>query len=337
MSGKITITNVGEGTAVIDVEGVIGVPEVWQFEDPGQRVATYETFRSVLASIREVRSPDVVVNIRSTGGNVEDALLIYEALVTLGAKITTRCYGYIASAATIIAQAASAGRREISANSLYLIHKSICAAEGNAEEITQTLDMLDKTDQRLADIYAVRSGKNAEKFIRLMAENNGKGRWLSPAETLEYGLADRIIPSTPIGNDAAESVSKLGLPPLPAQLLDLQESRWNRLLKKLGFSEPVTTISPVAGEPVANVSVPKKMTGATVAASGANAEAKSQDTPRDREMEELRSRITRLEKTNARLLAGPTATLFKDDPSVRELKRGANEEAYREDANKFKN
>ena len=53
---------------------------------------------------------------------MNDALLIHDALTALGAHITTRCYGYTASAATIIAQAASPGCREISANALYLIH-----------------------------------------------------------------------------------------------------------------------------------------------------------------------------------------------------------------------
>ena len=80
--------------------------------------------------IAEIDASEVVVNIRSTGGDVNDALLIHDALTALGAHITTRCYGYTASAATIIAQAASPGCREISANALYLIHTAVCATEG---------------------------------------------------------------------------------------------------------------------------------------------------------------------------------------------------------------
>ena len=87
------------------------------------------------AAHRRDRRPQIVVDIRSTGGDVNDALLIHDALCSLDAHITTRCYGYTASAATIIAQAASPGCREISANALYLIHTAICAAEGNAAEI----------------------------------------------------------------------------------------------------------------------------------------------------------------------------------------------------------
>ncbi|MDE5962652.1 MAG: ATP-dependent Clp protease proteolytic subunit, partial [Alistipes sp.] len=188
----------------IDIEGTIGVPEEWQFEVPEERVATYDKFREALRRITEIKAPEVVVNIRSTGGDVNDALLIHDALRTLDARITTRCYGYTASAATIIAQAATEGCRELSANALYLIHNAVCATEGNAAELESRIELLRQTDARIAGIYANRSGHPVEEFEALMAENNGNGRWLSPDETIAAGLADRIIEATehPIENHA---------------------------------------------------------------------------------------------------------------------------------------
>ncbi len=192
MQTKITIRNEAQ-TCYIDIEGTIGVPEQSQFDNADSRVATYETFRREVARIAEVAATSVVVNIRSTGGDVNDALLIYEALQSLGARITTRCYGYTASAATIIAQAADEGCREISANALYLIHNSTCATEGNAAALQGRAELLRKTDARLARLYADRSGRNEQVFVDLMAENDGAGRWLTAEETVEAGLADRII------------------------------------------------------------------------------------------------------------------------------------------------
>lgn len=180
---------------VIDIEGTIGIPEEWQFEHPDQRVATYERFRQTVQAIADIAHREVLVNIRSTGGDVNDALLIYEALRSTGAHITTRCHGYTASAATLIAQAASEGCREIAPEALYLIHNSICATEGNAEELAAQTDLLRKTDSRLAELYARRSGRPVGEFVALMAENNGRGCWLSPEETLAAGLADKIIAS----------------------------------------------------------------------------------------------------------------------------------------------
>lgn len=199
MQTKITIRNEAQ-TCYIDIEGVIGVPEQNQFDNASQAVATFETFRREVERIAQVAATSVVVNIRSTGGDVNDALLIYDALQGLDARITTRCYGYTASAATIIAQAADKGCREISSNALYLIHNSMCAIEGNASTLESRAELLRKTDERLAHLYAQHSGREAETFVELMAENNGEGRWLTAEETLEAGLADKIIDNLIVGS-----------------------------------------------------------------------------------------------------------------------------------------
>jgi ATP-dependent protease ClpP protease subunit len=190
---EIRIKNTKQGVVAIDIEGTIGVPEEWQFENPAGRVATYEKFRHTLAAISRIKGGEIVVNIRSTGGDVGDAILIYEALAASGAAITTRCHGYVASAATIIAQAASAGAREISASALYLVHNSVGTCEGNAGDLRQSEELLTKTDERIAGIYAARSGRPPADMAALMAENNGAGKWLSPEEAIAEGLADRII------------------------------------------------------------------------------------------------------------------------------------------------
>ena len=198
MKSEIQINNTA-GVCQIDIEGTIGVPEEWQFEEPDARVATYERFRDTLRRIAEIEAPEVVVNIRSTGGDVNDALLIHDALRQLPARVTTRCYGYTASAATIIAQAAS---------------------EGNAAEIAGKIDLLHQTDARIAAVYASRSGRPAAEFEALMAENNGNGRWLAPEEAVAAGLADKVV-------EAAEQ---------PASSLARNIARgWERLLANIGL------------------------------------------------------------------------------------------------------
>ena len=109
MKSEIQIKN-SAGVCRIEIEGTIGVPEEWQFDQPEARVATYEKFRDTVRRIAGIDAPQIVVDIRSTGGDVNDALLIHDALRSLDAHITTRCYGYTASAATIIAQAAAKSR-----------------------------------------------------------------------------------------------------------------------------------------------------------------------------------------------------------------------------------
>lgn len=191
MNRTIKIKNEVDHTT-IDIEGTIGLSETWQFDNPESRVATYERFRECVSEIADIRNTHIRVNIRSTGGDVNDAILIYEALRATGAHITTCCYGYTASAATIVAQAASEGCRLIAPSSLYLIHNSLCATEGNAEELQAEVEMLRQTDRRIAEIYASRSGREVEAIEALMSENGGRGRWLSPTECVEAGLVDKI-------------------------------------------------------------------------------------------------------------------------------------------------
>lgn len=191
MDSTIKINNEAE-VAIIDIEGTIGISESWQFDNPESRVATYERFRECVARIADLSNAHIRVNIRSTGGDVNDALLIYEALRATGAHVTTCCYGYTASAATIVAQAASEGCRYIAPTSLYLVHNSLCTVEGNAEEIEAEVALLRQTDERIAEIYARHAGRTTEEMAQLMSENCGRGRWLSPAEVVEAGLADAI-------------------------------------------------------------------------------------------------------------------------------------------------
>lgn len=191
MNSTIKINNEAE-VAIIDIEGTIGLSESWQFDNDENRVATYERFKECVARIADLRNANIRVNIRSTGGDVNDAMLIYEALRATGAHVTTCCYGYTASAATIVAQAASDGCRLIAPTSLYLIHNSLCSVEGNAEELQAEIELLRQTDERIAEIYARHSGRSTEEIAALMSENGGRGRWLSPAEVVNYGLADAV-------------------------------------------------------------------------------------------------------------------------------------------------
>jgi ATP-dependent protease ClpP protease subunit len=281
MKSQIRIRNSRPGLTTIDIEGTIGVPEEWQFEHPAQRVATYEKFQRTLAAIGRIKSSRIIVNIRSTGGYVGDALLIHDALADSGAHITTRCMGYVASAATIIAQAASGGGREISANSLYLVHRSTGSFEGNADDLRQSEELLAKTDERIAGIYAARAGREPQAFIDLMAENNGSGRWLSPAETIAAGLADRLI------EDETAADGESPRPPVPT----LSDSAGAAEVKALSKVEPAK--------------------------------------PRRPERE--------LNPKTAKPTPGPTRLTPVEDPAYSDRTLSVRENAYRRDAESFRN
>lgn len=304
MQNKIFIKN-HEALCEIEIEGIIGVPEEWQFDHPDQRIATYEGFREALQRITAIEEGEVVVHIRSTGGDVNDALLIYDALRATRAHITTRCYGYTASAATIIAQAASEGCREIAPEALYLIHNSICSTEGNAEELRARVELLEKTDERLAALYAERSGLDKESFRALMAENNGRGRWLSPDEAIAAGLADRTIPPARSSEKSPSEEPDKAAESAPEALKRSLAQGWKRLVEAV--------CSPSEELPTAE----------------------------DRNILHFDPFESRSEQKPAPLRRNrkapqPTTAAAREDPSLREPLYSANREAYAADAKSFR-
>ena len=192
MQTKITIRNEAQ-TCYIDIEGTIGIPEERQFGGDKSLVATYEKFRREVARISEVAATAVIVNIRSTGGDVNDALLIYEALRSLGARITTRCYGYTASAATVIAQAADEGCREISSKRPLPDPQFGVCGRGQCRDSGLACGAAAQDRRTSGAALCPAFGPRGGVYAALMAENNGGGRWLSAEEAVSAGLADRIF------------------------------------------------------------------------------------------------------------------------------------------------
>jgi ATP-dependent protease ClpP protease subunit len=329
MQSEITITN-SSGSVVIDIEGVIGVPERMQFEQPGERVATYAKFTETLKKIAAIEAGRIEVNIRSSGGDVNDALLIYDALTGLGAEVVTRCYGYVASAATIIAQAASPGGREISANTLYLIHCSESAADGNTYSLSRTKELLDKTDGRIAAIYASRSGRAEAEFAELMNENNGKGRWMSAEEALAAGLADRVVPAAKVSNAGVVAcmpefdavMAMLGLPQLPCRAGggDEKGKLPRRILKAV-------------------VGLRCWLRGVSNQASAAQEQENTEEVKQSDKTKppHVAAKAVIFQPPAKQSSARPTTTKPKEDPApAGETVRTANEQAYEEDLQNFK-
>ena len=373
MQTKITIRNEAQ-TCYIDIEGIIGVPEQNQFENASSRVATFETFRREVARIGEVAATSVVVNIRSTGGDVNDALLIYEALQSLDARITTRCYGYTASAATIIAQAADKGCREISSNALYLIHNSMCAIEGNASTLESRAELLRKTDERLAHLYAHHSERDAATFAELMAENNGEGRWLTAEETVEAGLADKIIDNIVTGSlipdggdegadgdvqggDASQeaATSGEGVPQNKAAACDKQDVkkalnraagallgyllrrfsyRWEQWMDNIRQKREQKGAEGAAADHNANETTATPAP-ASPASSGEGAVASCEQLPQAAAERQAANQRSAILFSEGQRRYQPSRVKPTEDPSVNQPHQGSNLSAYAEDAKAF--
>lgn len=150
-----------------------------------------DTFTTDLSAIT---SSEIEVQINSPGGSVFEGLAIFNALRTHPARIITRVDGLAASAASFIAQA---GDERIMVDSAQMmIHDAMCGCFGNAAEMRDVADFLEKQSQNIAALYAARSDGDAAHYTALMAAET----WLSAAEAVDEGLADSVL--TPERQDA---------------------------------------------------------------------------------------------------------------------------------------
>lgn len=204
-------------TAVLDVFGFIGMMGFdfasWNIEYDNRQNTVMRKIRE-LAEIDDAPVKKLVLNINSLGGYTEHAIALYEFISSLGLELETRCFGQAASAATILAQCGK--KRTISANARYLIHRCWADTSGNRFEFEQAAEMLEQTDNRIINLYATRSGKNAAAITEVMNRNGGNGVWLTPEETVALGLADEIVPAMEaVASASPRALKMFSLPDLP--------------------------------------------------------------------------------------------------------------------------
>jgi ATP-dependent protease ClpP protease subunit len=188
----MTLARAAEKTAELTIEGEIG----WYEYDGEKLIAnTAPAIRRQLDELMNMEVDHITVNIHSLGGFVDDALAIHDALAMHPASVTTRVTGFTASAATIIAQAADPGQREISSNAMYLVHESWGVAIGTTTQMLSYIEMLDTLNDQMALLYAKRAGsdKDKEKYRSIMAEKDGAGKWITADKAVELGFADKAF------------------------------------------------------------------------------------------------------------------------------------------------
>jgi ATP-dependent Clp endopeptidase proteolytic subunit ClpP len=128
----------------------------------------------------------IVVAINSPGGDVFDALAIYNALRRYESKVTTRVDGVAASAASIVFLAGDT--RIMPENALLMIHNPWTFAGGEADDLRQAADTMDKIRDNLVAIYVQRSGQEEAAIIDMLDAET----WLTALEAQALGMADTI-------------------------------------------------------------------------------------------------------------------------------------------------
>lgn len=158
--------------------------ELFIYDDIGPDWLGMVSAKSVLRELDQIAG-DVTVRINSPGGDVNEAMAIYNAL-SRREGVTVEIDGIAASAASYIAMAGKTIR--IAENAMIMIHNPWTFAMGDANELRKTAGVLDKYGQGIVDVYAARSGQEKKDVAKKMDDES----WFTAAQAVEYGLADEI-------------------------------------------------------------------------------------------------------------------------------------------------
>lgn len=139
---------------------------------------------------------DLTVHINSPGGDVFDGLTIYNALVNRKSKVTCVVDGLAASAASFIAMAGDEVVMQPQAQ--MMIHDAMSMCGGNAADMVKMSQMLDRTSDSLAQIYAGKAGGDPAMWRDAMRAET----WYTAEEAVTAGLADRVAKRAKPDEDA---------------------------------------------------------------------------------------------------------------------------------------
>ena len=128
------------------------------------------------------------VYINSYGGEVAEALAIFNALRRHPAQVVTYCDGFACSAASVIFMAGE--MRIMNHASLLMIHNASSGTYGTAKAMRKAADDLDIVTSASVTAYLDQCGDKIDRETLLEMMDNET--WLTPEQAVAYGFATEI-------------------------------------------------------------------------------------------------------------------------------------------------
>lgn len=173
---------------------------------------TGETAAQVLRVLETAKAAPVTVRVNSYGGDPTAATAIYNSLKAHRGAVRIVVEGVAASAATLVC---CAGHCTAAENALFMIHGAWTRNGGNAQQLRQSAEVMDKASDAMARIYANKTHRALTELRQLL--NDGQDRWFTAQEALAFGLIDEITAPLAIA-------ARLGNLQLPERLKIMTES-----------------------------------------------------------------------------------------------------------------
>lgn len=160
------------------------------------------TAADMIADLGQVKG-DLEVHLNTPGGEVFDGIAIFNALKQRDGVVRIVIDSLAASIGSVIAMAADPGHLIIGKNASMMIHDGFGMGIGNAKDMRDLADLLDKTSDNIASIYADRTGQPAAQWREAMLAET----WYIGQEAVDAGLADFVQGAEPATDAAPVSLA----------------------------------------------------------------------------------------------------------------------------------
>ncbi|WP_286749422.1 head maturation protease, ClpP-related [Marinobacter sp. UBA2688] len=164
------------------IKALLAENEIYIYGDIGEQDVAAKPFIDQLKAMDTSRT--VHVRINSRGGDVGQALAIYNALTELK-DVVCHIDGMAASAASFIAMA---GKTVMAENAMFMIHLPRGSTYGTAEDLRKHGDLLDKITPSMSSAYLKKTGMPEARLNEMLAGET----WFTASEALEIGFIDEI-------------------------------------------------------------------------------------------------------------------------------------------------
>jgi len=131
----------------------------------------------------------ITIYIDTYGGNVDSAMLIYDAIRICRCPISTIGIGKVMSAGSLILAAGDAGQRFITKNARVMIHQISGGTGGPLTDMENDL----KEVARLQDQYATLLASHTNNTKKKVIEDIKVDKYMTADEAKKYGIVDKVL------------------------------------------------------------------------------------------------------------------------------------------------
>lgn len=154
-------------------------------------VVATDVIATLLLKDSEDSDKKITLFINSDGGDIRNALMIYDVMSMIQAPIETICIGSAMDEAAIILAGGEPGMRFATKNSVIAVSQLVhdWYSHSNLTDAKKILDQSMSDNKRMMDIFA----KSCKKTVKQVSEDFERKVFMNANQAVKYGLIDKVI------------------------------------------------------------------------------------------------------------------------------------------------